>query len=180
MTAPGTARKWGECTACMGAADGCWKDKQSQEGEVINSREIRFPSEILCVLNTCFSLPGCVVEKSKWVAGESGLLHRLEQGWGCDPLLHPMEESGFGTHLLQILQHHVRQEITSHAFCPEDRTFSMLHHPVALTNSPFVPWWNWAAFWGARGAWSSGASIPYHVLGHSLVTWVHHLRSSLQ
>lgn len=60
-------------------------------------------------------------------------MHRLEQGWRSDPLLHPMEEISFGTHLFQILQHHVRQIITLHAFCPEDRTFSMLTHLISCS-----------------------------------------------
>lgn len=82
----------------------CWllkRQAESQVGQVVNSREIRFPSEILRILNISFSLPGCRLwKKSRWVAGGGDLLHRWGQGCRSDPFASASGRKSFRYHLI--------------------------------------------------------------------------------
>lgn len=139
--------KWGECTAGMGAAGCCQKDKQSREGEVVNSREIRFPSEIRCLLNVCFSLPGCRWWKnqSKWLENQIYCT-----GWSKAGDLTPCSILWKNFFWYPLIPDFTASAETSN-YLPFFLTWGQdfLHAPPSCgpESSPFIPWWNCTAFW---------------------------------
>lgn len=115
------------------------KDKQSQAGEGVNSREIRFPSEILHVLSICFSLPGCRWWKNlnEWL-GDQIYCAGWSSAGGLTSLLQPLGRNLLGTTSSRILQGHVKQVIMLSS--PRAGLSPCSPPAVALTNDPFVQW----------------------------------------